>query len=194
MKEERLKELLDRYYRGESSEAEEAELREYFSGEIIPEDFDAEREIFRYYSASEIIPVPSEGFTERIIREVDELNEGRKRVFSRKRILAILSVAATVLILIGSYFIFFSREDIEDTFTDPRIAYTETIKILNEVSIKFNKGTMALQPLGKIQFASETGIETVDRSAELISRNLKKIKLLEQVSATGGNLDEKNQK
>jgi hypothetical protein len=68
------------------------------------------------------------------------------------------------------------------------------MKILNEVSVKLNKGTLALRPISKIQYAAETGIKTVDRSAELISSNLQKIKLLEQMSATEEQKNDRNKK
>jgi hypothetical protein len=194
MKEERLKILLNKYYNGETSEAEEAELKEYFSGDRIIEGYDAEKEIFRYYSRSEIIPVPTEGFRERIVETVDDLEKSQGNIFARKRYIYIMSSAAAILILIGSYFIFFSQREPQDTFTDPQIAYAETMKILNEVSVKLNKGTQALKPLSQMHYATETGIYTLNRSTELISKNLQKIKLLKKISATGEQINDKNKK
>jgi hypothetical protein len=191
MKEERLKILLKKYYNGETSEAEEAELKEYFSGDRIIEGYDAEKEIFRHYSRSEIIPVPTEGFRERILKTVDDLEKSQGNIFARKRYIYIMSSAAAILILIGSYFIFFSQRGLQDTFTDPQIAYAETMKILNEVSVKFNKGTQALEPLNRMHYATETGIKTVDRSTELISKNLQRINFLKQISTTGEQINDK---
>jgi hypothetical protein len=194
MKEERLKELLEKYYNGETSEAEEAEMKEYFSGDRIIDSYDSEREIFRHYSLSEIIPLPSEGFRDRIVKAVDDLEKSRRSIFTRRLYLYAISAAAAILLFVGSYFIFFNQRGPEDTFSDPKIAYAETMKILNEVSVKLNKGTLALRPISKIQYAAETGIKTVDRSAELISSNLQKIKLLEQMSATEEQKNDRNKK
>jgi hypothetical protein len=182
MKEEKLKELLEKYYDGNTSEVEETELRKYFSGDDIIDGYEAEKEIFSHYSCSEFIPVPSADFEARIVKAVDDLGTDQGNKYLRKRRIAILSTAAMVLILIGSYFLLFNQPETEDTFSDPRLAYAETIRILNEVSVKLNKGTQALKPIGKIQIATQTGIRSVDRSAVLISKNLNRIKLLQQIS------------
>jgi predicted Zn-dependent peptidase len=50
MTENRLKEILDKYYEGESSPEEELELKKYFSGNDVLKGYEAEREIFRQYS------------------------------------------------------------------------------------------------------------------------------------------------
>ena len=93
-----------------------------------------------------------------------------------------MSAAAAILLLIGSYFIFFNHEVQEDTLSDPQLAYAETIRILNEVSIKLNKATEALKPLNKMQNAMETGLESIDRSATIISTNLNRSMLFEEGS------------
>ena len=182
MKEEKLKELLERYYNGDTSQSEEAELKKYFAGNEICEGYEAEREIFRHYSGSEIIPVPSVDFEERIIEALDDLENKHKNKSFRKRYIMIMSAAAAILILIGSYFIFFYQTEPEDTFSDPQLAYAETMRILNEVSVKLNRGTEALKPIARIQDATQTGMKSVDRSALIISKNLQRIYLLDQIS------------
>jgi hypothetical protein len=192
MKEEKLKEILKKYYKGETSGEEEAELRKYFSGDDILEGYEAEKEIFSHYSRSEFIPVPSRDFESRIIKAVDDIENNQRNRSLRKRSIAILSVAASILILIGSYFIFFHQPETEDTFSDPQLAYAETMRILYDVSVKLNKGTEALKPLGKIQSATQTGIRSIDRSAVIISKNLNRIKLLEEISTTENHINIKN--
>ncbi len=192
MKEEKLKELLEKYYKGDTSQAEEAELRKYFSGNDIFEGYEAEKEIFRHYSSSEIMPVPSGDFEERIIRAIDDLEQNQSNKSLRKRYLIILSAAASILMLIGSYFFFFHQTETEDTFSDPKLAYAETMRILNEVSVKLNKGTQALKPINKIQNATQTGIKSIDKSALIISKNLKRIKLFDQLSTIENQMNIKN--
>ena len=53
------------------------------------------------------------------------------------------------------------------------------MKILYEVSVKLNKGTEALKPLNNMQDALKTGLESVDRSAAVISTNINKSRLFE---------------
>jgi hypothetical protein len=56
------------------------------------------------------------------------------------------------------------------------------MRILNIVSVKLNKGTQALKSMGKIQIASKTGMRSINRSAVIISKNLNRTKLFEQIS------------
>ncbi len=195
MKDVKLKELLGKYYRGDTTGTEEAELRKYFSGDDILEGYEAEKEIFRHFSHSEIIPVPLDDFEERIVKAVDNLERDQRKRSSWKLSIRILSAAATILILIGSYFLFFHHTETEDTFSDPQLAYAETMRILYDVSVKLNKGTEALKPIGKIQSATQTGIRSIDRSAVIISKNLNRIKLLEEISTTENHINKiKNNK
>lgn len=195
MKEEKLKELLEKYYKGDTSQEEEAELRKYFSGDGILEGYEAEKEIFSHYFHSEIIPVPSPDFESRIIKAVDDIENDQRNRSLRKRSITVLSAAASILILIGSYFVFFHQPETEDTFSDPQLAYAETMRILYDVSVKLNKGTEALKPIGKIQSATQTGIRSIDRSAVIISKTLNRIKLLEEISTTENHINKiKNNK
>lgn len=182
MKEEKLKELLEKYYNGNTSETEETELKKYFSGYDIIDGYEAEKEIFSHYSRSEFIPVPSVDFEARIMKAVDDIRIDQGKKYLWKRPISILSAAATILILIGSYFLFFHQPEAEDTFSDPQLAHTEAMRILNIVSVKLNKGTQALKSMGKIQIASKTGMRSINRSAVIISKNLNRTKLFEQIS------------
>ena len=46
----RIEELLEKYYRSETSIAEEHNLREFFSGQDIPAHLEAQAGLFRYFS------------------------------------------------------------------------------------------------------------------------------------------------
>ncbi|MCX6303278.1 MAG: hypothetical protein NTW82_13965 [Bacteroidia bacterium] len=192
MKEERLKELLEKYYNGDTSLSEEEDLRKYFSGDDILDGYEAEKEIFSHYSCADVIPVPSADFEERIKKVVYDTEKNKSSISVRKRYIYILSSAAAILLLIGSYFLFFPQPKQEDTFSDPKLAYAETMRILNEVSVKLNKGTQALKPIGKIQIATLTGMRSIDRSAVIISKNLKRIKLFEQISTNENQINIRN--
>jgi hypothetical protein len=49
------------------------------------------------------------------------------------------------------------------------------MKILNEVSVKLNMGTMALQPISKINNAARASIRTFDRSVSVMEDGLRRI-------------------
>ena len=174
MKEDKLKELLDKSYDGNSSPEEEQELKDFFSGDVIFQGYDAEKEIFRYYSSSEQIPVPSTDFDNRILNTIDKLEVIKRKNIFRKGYITILSAAATILIMIAAWFITTYDREPEDTFSDPVIAYAETMKILNNVSVKLNRGTEAIKPVFKLVNTTRDGIKSIDRSFSLISGGLKK--------------------
>jgi hypothetical protein len=183
MKQEELKKLLEQYYNSNTSTEDEITLRDYFSGDDVFPGYEAEKEIFNHYSAEEKIPAPSGDLEHRIIKSIDDL-ENTRSIPGRTRYIAIISVAATFIILIGSYFFFIRSQEPKDTFSDPRIAYAETMKILNEVSVKLNKGTSRLQPINKLNNAARKSIESVDRSTSMISSSLKRIEVIRKLSAT----------
>jgi len=175
MKEEKLKQLLDRYYDGNTSAEEEKELKDYFSGTDIFPGYEAEKEIFTHYANAEKAAISSIGFESGIIKAVDGLETSQRLRIIRKRYITFLSAAATILFLVGSWFIFFNETEPADSFSDPRIAYAETMKILNDVSVKLNKGKMALQPIGKLNTAARDGIRSLDRSVSVMEDGLRRI-------------------
>jgi len=85
MKEERLKQLLEKYYSGDTSLDEERELRDYFSANDIYQGYETEKDILSGYSKSEKTPVPSPGFEQRILMAVDDLEERQVKRILRKR-------------------------------------------------------------------------------------------------------------
>src|ERR1035437_354832 len=178
MKEEELKRLIEKYYNGESTEEEESSLRDYFRKNNIPEGYEAEKVIFGYFDESTEVPEPSIDFEARILAGIDASESKRRSRTMKKYLLPILSAAAGLLILGGSYFYFIVRAEPRDTFTDPEIAYAETIKILREVSSQMNRGTQVLEPMGKINKVTKKSFETINKSTRIVEKNLKNLELL----------------
>ena len=150
MNEEELKRFIEKYYNGNSTEEEESILKDYFRKGNIPEGYEAEKLIFSYYTESSEIPEPSIDFEARIMAGIDASgrNSGEQKL--KRFLLPILSAAAGLLILIGSYFLIFKKAESVDTFSDPQLAYAETIKILRDVSSQLNHGARVLEPVAKI--------------------------------------------
>jgi len=174
MEENKLKELLDKYYDGVTSSEEELELKTYFSGNNVLPGYEAEKEIFSYYSGMEKIIVPFADFEMRIIKSVDDLERIKLKNNNRKRNITLFSVAATILIMIGSWFFFLREREPADTFSDPSLAYAETMKILTNVSVKINRGKEALKPVFNLTGTARQGMRSVDRSLTAFSDGLRK--------------------
>jgi hypothetical protein len=192
MKEELLKKLLEKYYNGDTSVEEEQYLKEYFLGEDVLPGYEAEKEIFRLYSASCEIITPDNGLESRIKLAIDNLEEQKMNRTPVIRRYTLMSIAAGLLIIIASYFMLKHQAEPKDTYTDPRLAYAETMKILNEVSYKMNKGTSALEPVRKIARAAQAGLCSVSKSASVITDNLKSIRMIDKIS--NANLENINRK
>ncbi len=175
-----LNKLLEKYYKGESTEEEEEKLRMFFSGGNIPEGYEAEKDIFSYYNEAITVPEPSYDFEARIIEGIDKSEESRRKVTIRRYLIPSLSAAAGILLLAGSYFFFIHRTEPRDTFTDPAIAYAETMKILMNVSSQLNRGAMALEPVGRMNEMTTKSFESINKSTKIVERNLKSLNYLER--------------
>jgi len=179
MNPEELNRLLDKYYSGRSSEEEEKLLCDYFGGDTIHEGYEAEHEIFAYYRSARNVPEPSVDFEARIMAGLDGAEIIEEKFLIRRYLYPLVGAAASILILFGSYF-FLSRDlQPKDTFTDPKIAYLETRKILFEVSSKMNKAEMALEPVGKIRIMTTKGFSAINKSTGIVSKNLKSLERLD---------------
>jgi hypothetical protein len=171
MNEEELNRLIEKYYNGLSTEEEERTLKTFFSKNDV-DGYEAEKAIFSYYAESEAIPDPSPDFEVRILNGINasEINIRSQKI--RKYLLAVMSAAAGLLILAGSYFFFTGRSEPVDTYTDPEIAYAETIKILRDVSSQLNRGAQVLEPVGKMNEIRKRSIETINKSTRIVEKNL----------------------
>lgn len=87
--------LLEKYYRGETSEEEEKHLK----AEILTSDLDSvEKDIFRYFSYEAIIP---EGMEETVFGNI--LRKERKGKTRRVWIYSLTSAAASILIMLSIF-------------------------------------------------------------------------------------------
>jgi len=175
MKTEGITRLLEKYYKGESSEDEELILRRFFDSEDIADEFATEKIMFRFYSDHAEVPEPSEGFEQRIISAIDSEEDKSGFKHQRNRRLVYSGIAAGLLILIGSYLFFINKYEPGDTFSNTEIAYAETMKILYSVSSKLNQGTESLRVVGKLDDAAEMSFSEINRSTRIIESNLKSL-------------------
>jgi hypothetical protein len=179
MKEEELKKLVEKYYSGESTEEEESALRDFFRNGQVPEGYEAEKEIFSYYTGAEEIPEPSIDFEARILAGIDASDKVAVSHRTKRYLFAILSAAAGILLIAGSYYFFIQRTDSVDTYSNPQIAYAETIKILRDVSSRLNHGAQVLEPVGLINEMKAKSFKTINKSTRLVEKNLQNLDYLQ---------------
>jgi len=172
----RIKSLLDKFYKGDTSIAEEKELEEYFIHQEVPDELAAEKELFSSFSAGAApVDVPDD-LENKILTSLDKAE--RSVVRSRRiNIYSISGLAAGLLILFSIYMGFLRdnsfRSVSQYAIEDPDLAYEEAKSALEYVSYKLNSGTAELTNLKEVN----KGLKTIS-SIKKISSGSREINLL----------------
>ena len=160
-----VKELLEKYWNCETSLEEEQRLRAYFQREV-PAEMSDTAELFRYFEKQQHTTVSGNSFDEEVKRKIKAqrpAGKSAKMYFNYARI-----AAGLVVVVAAGYFV---RQEVrkayppnvEDTFSDPRVALEETKKALMMISNSFNK---AHKDVGKIVMFNEAEQKIQGKPAE----------------------------
>ena len=135
---DKIETLIEKYFEGETSIAEENELKKYFSSSDVAQHLEQYQPIFGYFSqaksqlfAQEISVLPKSG--------------------DKKRNVVWLSIAASIVVLLSiGTFTFFKHDKAnanEDlgTYKSPELALQETQKALAMLSNQVNVGVESVQ-------------------------------------------------
>ncbi len=173
-----LKELLEKYFAGTSSEDEEQELRMLLEYEDLPSEFDEDRILITGLYGKEKIPEPSGDLYGKIMSAIDESERKIKIIPGKRRLYSIVSVAASVLIIISLWFLLQDTTQFKDTYTDPQLAYNEAVEVLYRVSSNLNKGRAQLEELSLIE-QTHTRLNLIPESRDAVAGELKALKYIE---------------
>ncbi len=185
-----LKELLEKYYAGTSSEDEEKELRILLEQEDLPSGYSEDRMLIIGMSGNKEIPEPSDDLNDRIMSAIDDSEKHKDILPGRRRIYSIISVAATILIIIGFWFVLEDKGRYKDTYTDPQLAYNETVEVLYRISANLNRGRDQLEELSLIE-RTHSRLNLIPESRDAVAGELRALKYIENsIEMLGG--DEKN--
>lgn len=165
MNTEEIKRLLDKYLDGQTTEAEEQQLRASLAGDV-PQELRAEKAMFGALAqfeqtATTLMDERVASVTEhRMSRMIDQWNrlETVQRRKSRSHAMKWLTgVAAGMLVLVGVSFYAGQKQQQQsqaqtaampqDTYNDPRMAYKETEKALQMLSEKLNQGIEEMEKI-----------------------------------------------
>lgn len=138
---DRIEILLEKYFEGETSIAEENELKVYFSSQDVAQHLEHYRAMFGYFSSAK-----------------EQKFEQQIPLKSKRQKVAWLSVAASIVILLGM-FTFYNlninqNEDL-GTYDDPEKAFEETQKALNLLSKNVNVGIESMQYMQEYQESTD---------------------------------------
>ncbi len=133
--------LLNKYLEGQTSLAEEKELKAYFSSQEVAPHLESYKSLFGYYNQEK-----AEQYTATVTLPP------RKRNYKKW-----LSVAATVSLLFTALF-FFTQKNNEDlgTFSSPEEAFVETQKALQMVAVEVNKGKEGIKRINEFEKTKKT--------------------------------------
>lgn len=147
--------LIERYFEGESSLAEEAQLRRYFSQAEVPAELEKYQTLFQYFSNEGQAGLGSD-FDDRLFQKIEELD--KKPALSTPAKIRSLNfylarVAAVVVLALGLWWSIEkhpSTPQTEETAAvdwskyevkDPQQAFKLTAAALHKASAELNQGT-----------------------------------------------------
>lgn len=160
MSSQKIEKILERYFHGETSLAEEQRLRNFFLKEELPSHLEELREQFLFYEQEKDHKLP-ETFDEELFDAIDK-QERSKRASRRAVFYYVSSVAAAILIIIT---VFISFDPKTGNSREAEEAFAQASQVLYFVSDKFIKGS---NPLERVKRFND-GVE-----------NLKKVKKFEE--------------
>ena len=172
-----IEQLLEKYFEGNTTLAEEQKLREFFASGNVPERWKNLEGYFSFLIREKDQQIADPGFDARLLSEVKEDRMSRLTDIRRPWIYWISGVAASILILVAIFVKFdpISRR-VDDTYKDPEVAFNEAKKILLYVSEKFNQGTQNLDPLNSL----DAGLSEL-KSVGAYSKVINEVKRLNEV-------------
>ena len=148
-----LEQLLEKYWKCETSLEEEKVLRDYFNGSEVAESMKETASLFRYFE-SERQRSASEEVDKYVTKEIRKRREGK--IISMPNLYRMARIAAGVVVVVAATY--FVRQEIRKSdpaaaeITDPQLALEETKKALMMISKGFGK---ARQEANKINLFNE---------------------------------------
>lgn len=158
---------------------EEMVLHDFFQNNDVPAHLINYKRLFSFFKTSKNETLETEGFDDRIMQAIEEVSPEKNQKGKSFKLYTIISIAASILILISVGIYFQSRTPqihFEDTYDNPELAYAETKKILMLVSGNFNTGTSELQNISEL----EEGFKELKKISTLKSgmKNMEKLSVL----------------
>lgn len=137
--------LIEKYFKGETSLEEETELISYFNSGQTKPNHQAYQPLFQYFKKQQEVEV-SNGFDKKLFEKIE--NQGAKVIQMRSFTRRLMRVAAVAVVFLAAY-LFFNKPaepapPVVDwsayEIHDEQLAYEETVKALRLLSSKINKG------------------------------------------------------
>ncbi|RKD91135.1 hypothetical protein [Mangrovibacterium diazotrophicum] len=174
METNKIKELLERYFEGQSSLEEEQLLHRYFASAEVDAELRPYKELFG--SLDELQQDRDSVLEDDLM---DFILESEHKEKNKLRFLwqAVSSVAAILIVALLVFNWQQSDTKWEDTYSDPNMAYTEASKTLQYVAGKYLAGMEQLKPMGKINQA----VKPLDNGLQSVNKGFREVESLQQI-------------
>ncbi|MCK9204008.1 MAG: hypothetical protein M0P58_06145 [Bacteroidales bacterium] len=146
--------LLERYFEGQTTLAEEQILKTFFSGNEVPDELKKHQLLFQYFKQEKLENLSNDDFEQKLsaILATDEKAQAKTRhILAGNRFFYIGSIAAGILLLIGLFFTLrddvFNKNKANVQLSREEQAYLEARQALLIVSANFNTGIREVERL-----------------------------------------------
>jgi len=154
METKEVKQLLQRYFNGESTIEEERKLEVYFQSGKVDEELEKYAEFFG--GITELANAADDSTIENDVMDYILENESQDKKKYRWLWQTVTGIAASIIIVIGGMLLYQqNNQNFEDTFENPEVAYSVAEDALEYMSAKYNKGLAELSNFDKLQTASQ---------------------------------------
>jgi hypothetical protein len=153
----RIEELLSKYWNCETSLEEEQQLREYFKGGDVPEQWKETAALFRYFEENKKKTLNDLAFDAAVIQNVQPQKKGKlvKLFYNTMRIAAGLAVLVMAVWFVRKEVRETTPQQVVDTYDDPQLAFEETKKALLMISKSFGTAESQAKKLNMFNEAQE---------------------------------------
>jgi hypothetical protein len=157
MDSKKIDELLNKYWNCETSLEEEQQLREYFRGQQIPEQWKETSALFRYFDEHKKKTLTDASFDDEVLKKVKSPKQGKvTRLFYN----SVRIAAGVAVLLVATWFVRneirqTTPQEVVDTYDDPKLAFEETKKALQMISKSFGNAEEKAKKINMFNEAQE---------------------------------------
>ena len=175
MKSEHIKQILKKYFDGESSLREESVLRKYFMSNEVDDELLPFRDLFS--GLEELKPAENNKLEDTLMDFIMESELEEKNKY-RRLWQTVTGIAAALLITLLVFNYTNDRSSWKDTYSDPEQAYAEASKTLHYMAEKYQKGIAQLQTFQKLDKA----VQPMNKGVEAINKGFNELEEIKQIN------------
>ena len=152
-----MEDLLKKYWACETTLEEEKQLREYFGGNNIPDQWKDTAALFRYFEETKKKSLNDLAFESQVIHKIHAPKKSKlvRLAYNTMRIAAGLAVVLAATWFIRNEIRETTPQAVVDTYDDPKLAFEETKKALLMISKSFGTAEEQARKINMFNEAQE---------------------------------------